>query len=109
MLVIPKTAVLHRDTAAPTHPSETSGAAEGQSLATAPAEPVLVTEGQVMFATAAALGASRPSTAARPWIGTLWHRLVRGVSVERQPRRRYPPRRLSYFEQAATAREMDRL
>lgn len=91
MLAISKTAVLHRDTAAPTPPNQ------------AP-ELVLVTEGQVMFATAAAVGA-----APRPWLIPLWQRLVRSVSVERQLRRRYPPRRLSYFEQAATAREMDRL
>ncbi|MEE6140301.1 hypothetical protein SKC41_28785 [Mycobacterium sp. 050128] len=72
-------------------------------------EPVLITERQVTFATAAALGALQPLTTPRPGRVTLWQRLVRSVSVEREPRRRYPPRRTSYFEQAATAREMDRL
>ena len=113
MLVIPKTAVLHRDTAAATQPSHaavaTSGAAQAHNLTAVAPEPVLITERQVTFATAAALGVSQPLTTPRPRLATLWQRLVRSVNVEREPRRRYPPRRISYFEQAATPREMDRL
>ncbi|MEE6136162.1 hypothetical protein SKC41_07405 [Mycobacterium sp. 050128] len=100
MLAIPKTAVLHRDTAAPRQPQHSM----------AP-EPVLITERQVMFATAAAVAGARPHPAPRPrpWLTTFWQRLVLSVSIEHEPRRHYPPRRMSYFEQAATAREMDRL
>ena len=95
MLAIPKTAVLHRDSAAPTQTSTErvvwnaaragdavvaiSGAAEAQNLTTVAPEPVL------------------------------WQRPMRRVNVDREPRRHYPPQRLSYFEKAATAREMDRL
>ncbi|GLE51491.1 hypothetical protein [Mycobacterium montefiorense] len=106
MLTIPK-AVVHRDTAASVQPSHL---ATDQALRQAPAsEPVLVTECQVMFATAAALGAPRPFAAPRPWLHTLWHRLLSSVSTERPPRHQYPPLRSSYWERAATAREMDRL
>ncbi|SOX56782.1 hypothetical protein MAAFP003_5493 [Mycobacterium ahvazicum] len=98
MLAIPKTPSLHRDTTAPT-----------QARHSATPDPVLVTERQLMFATAAAVAGPHPRTAPRPWFTTLWQQLVRGVSVEHEPRRHYPPRRMSYFEQAATAREMDRL
>ncbi|MEE3065462.1 MAG: hypothetical protein VYA67_16175 [Actinomycetota bacterium] len=72
-------------------------------------ERVLITERQVKFATAAAVASPRPRTASRRWVSTLWQRLVLSVSVEHEPRRHYPPRRTSYFERAATAREMDRL
>ncbi|CQD24531.1 hypothetical protein BN1232_06246 [Mycobacterium lentiflavum] len=113
MLAIPKTAVLHRDTAAATQPShaavEASAVAQARNFTSVVPEPVLISERQVTFATAVALGAPRPCTAPRPGLIALWQRLVRSVSVEREPRRRYPPRRISYFEQAATAREMDRL
>jgi hypothetical protein len=95
MLAIPKTAVLHRDTAAPPKPSHQ--------------QPVLITERQVKFATVAALGAPRSNAAARPWLATLWHQLVLSVSVEHRPQRQYPQRRYAYFEHAAMSREMDRL
>lgn len=92
MLAISKKAAPHRDTTAPT-----------QARHSAAPDSVLITERQVMFATAAAVAGPRP------WFTTLWQRLVLGVHVEHEPRRHYPPRRMSYFEQAATARAMDRL
>jgi hypothetical protein len=95
MLAIPKTALLHRDTAAPPNPNYQ--------------QPVLITERQVKFATAAALGAPRSNTAPRPWLTTFWHRLVLSVSAERRPQQHYPQLRYEYFEHAAMSREMDRL
>ncbi|MEZ0354372.1 hypothetical protein [Mycobacterium sp. pR1184] len=98
MLAISKTAALLRDTAAPTH------ARHGVIP-----DPVLITERQVVFATAAVVADPRPRTAPRPWPTTLWQRLIMSVSVEHEPCRHYPPRRTRYFEQAAMAREMERL
>ncbi|CDO86101.1 hypothetical protein [Mycobacterium triplex] len=100
MPVIPKAAVLHRDTAAPPQPSD---------VTTVAPQPVLITERQVKFATVTALSAPRPVSAPHRWLSALRLRLVQRAGAERQPRRHYPPRRLSYFENAATAREMDRL
>nr|BBX79712.1 hypothetical protein MFLOJ_34990 [Mycobacterium florentinum] len=121
MLVIPKPAVSPRDAAAPTQPSHRStdhaplaeaGAvakpvavhAQGH-VATAPAT-VLITERQVMFATAAGV-APRPVAAPRPRFVAFWHRLMQ--SVEPRPPRKYPYTRPSYLEQAAMSREMERL
>lgn len=100
MLVIPKAAVLPRNTAAPPQSSDVANVAP---------HPVLITEGQVKFATVTAVGAPRPALAPHRWLSALRQRLVQSVSVEREPRRHYPQRRLSYFENAATAREMERL
>jgi hypothetical protein len=93
MLVIPKAAVPQRDTAAPPKPNHQ--------------QPVLITEHQVKFATAAALGAPRPH--ADHVLHGLWQRLVTSVSAERRPPQHYPQRRYVYFEHAAMSREMDRL
>ncbi|WP_025738186.1 hypothetical protein [Mycobacterium genavense] len=68
---------------------------------------MLITESQVKFATVTALSAPAPGSAPHRWSSALRQRLVQ--RAQRQPRRHYPPRRLSYFENAATAREMDRL
>jgi hypothetical protein len=79
---------------------------QAQSATVAAPAPVLITERQVMFATAAAV-APRPIEASRPWLATVWQRLVQ--SVEPRPPRKYPYSRPSYLEQAAMSREMDRL
>lgn len=115
MLVIPKLAVPPRDNAAPRHPSHPATAA----TAAAPpppnplAEPVLITEGQVLLASAIARRTQRPTPGLRSRLTQLWHRMVLAPNLapemEHQPPRRYPPRRLPYFERAAMAREMDRL
>lgn len=123
MLVIPKLAVRPRDNAAPRHPSHPATAA----TAAAPpppnplAEPVLITEGQVLLASAIARRTQRPTPGLRSRLTEFWHRLVLAATLapklapnlapemEHQPPRRYPPRRLPYFERAAMAREMDRL
>jgi len=68
--------------------------------------PVLITEQQVLMATAAATGL--PNTAA---VRVAWHRLVALLHRPRspQPRRRYAPAHPDYLEYAAMAREMYRL
>jgi len=83
-------------------------AVEAQSLVTASPAPVLITEQQVKFATAAVGAASQTAAARRPWLIVLWHRLSMRFSVERQPRRYYALRP-GYIERAAMAREMERL
>ena len=70
--------------------------------------PVLLTEQQVIFATAAGL-VSRPAAIRRPWISRIWQRLSLHSDTQRQPRRHYPPLRASYIEHAAMARAMERL
>jgi len=67
--------------------------------------PVLVSEQQVMFSTAAAVP-SRPTTIARRLIDAI--RVV-GAAVHRPPARRHHPQRFIYLEAALMAREMDRL
>jgi hypothetical protein len=99
MSVIPQTAAPRRNAAVPAQPSHRSSDPAPHRTAAAP---VLITEHQVMFATAVA-------AAPRPRLVTFWRRLAQSLGVEREPRRHYPPRRASYFERAAISREMERL
>lgn len=71
--------------------------------------PVLITEHELLLATAAAGTASQVTVTRRAWVVLFWQRLSRRSGMEREPRRHYPPRRSSYFERAAMSREMDRL
>jgi hypothetical protein len=69
--------------------------------------PVLITEYQVAFSTAAAapVGSTR-----RRWLDTtLMGGLGRIVTALTQPRPHYPRRELAYFEAARMSRAMDRL
>jgi hypothetical protein len=69
--------------------------------------PVLITENQVAFSTAAAapVGSTR-----RRWLDTtLTGGLVRILTALTQPRPHYPRRELAYFEAARMSRAMDRL
>jgi hypothetical protein len=69
--------------------------------------PVLVTENQVVFSTAAAapVGSTR-----RRWLdATLTGGLVRILAALTQPRPLYPRREAAYFEAARMSRAMDRL
>ncbi len=69
--------------------------------------PVLVTENQVAFSTAAAapVGSTR-----RPWLyTTLMAGLGRIRTALTSPRPRQPHRELAYFEAARMSRAMDRL
>jgi hypothetical protein len=69
--------------------------------------PVLVTENQVAFSTAAAapVGSTR-----RRWLDTtLMCGLGRILTALTQPRPLYPRRELAYFEAARMSRAMDRL
>jgi hypothetical protein len=128
MLSISKTVAPHHDAAAPIESSRppaghvlphtplvgggvvaAPGAGEAQRPTTASPAPVPITEHQVMFATAAAGAAWQTAAARPPWLIVLWQRLSLRSSAQRQPRRHYPPRRPSYIEQAAMAREMERL
>lgn len=86
-----------------------TGAGKAPRTVSASPVPVLITEQQVIFATAAA-GAAPPTAATRrPWIVLLRQRLSGWSSTQREPRRYYPQLRRSYFEYAAMAREMERL
>ena len=69
--------------------------------------PVLITENQVAFSTAAAapVGSTR-----RRWLDTtLMGGLGRILTALTQPRPRYPRRELAYFEAGRMSRAMDRL
>jgi len=129
MLSSPATAASHRDAVEPSDPSRPTpaghasphtplvgggvaaapGAGEAQSLVTASPAPVLVTEQQVIFASAVTGAASSTSGVRQRWIVLVWQRLSLWSNTEQQPRRNYPYRRSSYIEQAAMAREMERL
>lgn len=100
-MLSPRTSVaaLPRDAAAPSEPAATSAALE----------PVIISESQVMFATAAAHIPTRTAGTRRSWIVALWQRLSVRSGAEREPRRVAPPRRPAYIERAAMARAMERL
>jgi len=111
MLSTPKTVAPDEDAAATFEPDRSADAAEAQSTIAAP--PVLISEHEVMFATAAAGATSQTTATRRHWIAQLWQRLSAALDsldsyVEREPRRYYARRPL-YIENAAMAREMERL
>ena len=69
--------------------------------------PVLVTENQVAFSTAAA---APVASTRRRWLDTtLMGGLGRILTALTQPRPLYPRRELAYFEAARMSRAMDRL
>ena len=70
--------------------------------------PVLITEQEVIFSTAAARRA-QPATTHRGFIAVLRGIFVNSTANAEKPRRHYPPRRNSFLEHAAMAREMHRL
>jgi hypothetical protein len=70
--------------------------------------PVLITELEVVFGTAAAVPLPRTEPTRRV-IAALRAMLRSSPADARPARRRYPPRRDSFLEQAAMAREMHRL
>jgi hypothetical protein len=72
-----------------------------------PRAPVLVTESQVAFSTAAA--APVPTTRRRWLDTTLMGGLGRILTALTQPRSHYPPRAPAYFEAARMSRAMERL
>jgi hypothetical protein len=70
----------------------------------------LITEQQVLFATAAAV--TLPSVRPSRWaaaINSVSHAMSALVSASRPPAQRYRPRRLVYLEDALMSREMNRL
>ena len=70
--------------------------------------PVLITEQEVVFSTAAAVRV-RPAKTRRGLIAVLRGIFVNSTANAQKPRRHYPPRRNSFLEHAAMAREMHRL
>jgi hypothetical protein len=109
MLSSPKTVASHRDAVAPfgTGRRTPNGHASPHNISASSA-PVLITEREVMFATAVAGVASQSAAVRRPWIIGLRQRLSLRCSTRRQLRRIYPPPRPSYIERAALAHEVQR-
>jgi hypothetical protein len=70
--------------------------------------PVIITEQEVAFSTAAALGLPREKPS-RSVLGALRARLRRSSEDAPPTPRHYPPRRDEFLEGAAMAREMHRL
>ena len=66
--------------------------------------PVIITQQEVVFSTAAAMS-SRPASISRRLIDAI--RVVGDVALRRSPARHYP-QPSSYLEQSRMAREMDR-
>lgn len=83
------------------------------TLEAATSAPLLITEQEVAFGTAAA-GRTRPTTT-RWWsettsvaLGAI-HRMFATVASGARPARRHYPKRYTFLERACLAREMDRL
>lgn len=108
MLSTPK-AVAPRRAPADHAASHTPVAAQADAAIPAPPSPVVITERQVMLATAAAGIAAQTAVTRRPWIVVVWQRLSLHSVDRRPPRRHYQSLRPSYIERAAMARAMDRL
>ena len=70
--------------------------------------PVLITKQEVVFSTAAAVRV-RPAKTRLGLIAVLRGIFVNSTANAEKPRRHSPPRRDSYLEHAAMAREMHRL
>jgi hypothetical protein len=70
--------------------------------------PVLITEQEVVFSTAAA-ARIRPAKTRRGLFAVLRGIYVDSMANAEEPRRHYPPRRDSVLEHAAMARDMHRL
>jgi hypothetical protein len=68
---------------------------------------VLITTQQVVFSTAAALGARRENTGGQ--FVAIMRRMLATSTDGSRPRREYYPRRYGFLEDALMAREMDRL
>ncbi len=100
------------------HPTTATGAsadsAEGRDGveravdAVASGVPVLITEQEVHFSTAAAVAVPSGKNA-RAWAGSLHRLFARSTADERPATHRHWPRRYSFLDQASMAREMDRL
>ena len=94
-------------TPAPLAPSDTESVPLTAACTLWKHAPVLITENQVAFSTAAAapVGSTR-----RRWLDTtLMGGLGRILTALTQPRSHYPPRAPAYFEAARMSRAMDRL
>jgi hypothetical protein len=97
----------------PIRRDEVAPEARAASTEVSPA-PVLVTEEQVLFSTAAAVALPRPKShrflrAFHVVAGALRHDFATTAERPHRERRHYPPRSSSYFDRSATARAMYRL
>jgi hypothetical protein len=84
------------------------GSAPAQAAAQSTDTAALITEQQVLFASAAALA---PAPAKHHHVAHVWASAVRAMFVrpERPHVRWHYPRRVDYLENSAMSREMDRL
>jgi hypothetical protein len=81
------------------------------AVETPPRTPVLITEQQVLFATAAAVPL-QPVRTSRRWTQAVWAFLTAAFvssGHEREPKRRHYPSRNDFLEDSRMAREMYRL
>lgn len=106
MLTSPQTVASHWDGVAPFRASRRRPAdhASPHNISASSA-PALITEREVMFATAVA---SQSAAVRRRWIVGLRQRVSLHSSTQRRPRRMYPPPRPSYIERAALTHEVQR-
>jgi len=88
----------------PTEVIEDAGPVENLTASQAP---VLITEQEVVFGTAAAIPALPAKTAPR-WIAALRHVFAKNAERERRVARHYP-HRYTFLEASCMARAMDRL
>jgi hypothetical protein len=72
--------------------------------------PVVITEQQVLFATASAVPL-RPARTGRRWIEAVWAAVTTAArpATESRPKQRYYPSRHEFLEDSCMAREMHRL
>lgn len=119
MLSIPKTAAAREHAAMSTKPGHRTNAGHpfpgpqikgGEAPSPTPAQPapVLISEQQLMLATAAA-GAAAQTAVRRRWMSLVWLRRSPRSDVPRERRRHYPSSYRLYLENAAMARAMERL
>jgi hypothetical protein len=88
-------------------PATTAG--ETRILTSASPAAVFISERQVVLASAAAGTAAHIAVSRNPWLTLSWLRLAPRSHAPREPRRPRPARRPLYLENAAMAREMERL
>jgi hypothetical protein len=94
-------------TRTPIATSQTTSGAPTAASAQRKHSPVLITEKQIAFSTAAAVSVG--SGRGGGLNTALLARIGRIVSALEQPRPHYPPRELACFETSRMSREMDRL
>jgi hypothetical protein len=100
---------LSRRDVAPADPAEGRAGVEPVVETAAAEAPILITEQQVLFSSAAAVSISSKKTAGQ-WIALLRPRrlFTRSTADERAAKHRHYPQHYVFLEQALMAREMER-